>query len=96
MAQSNERGHEAPAWPIAIVATLGMSVSYVDRQTLAAIAPSVTKSLGIDNTRYGFLLSAFSIAYLIGAPLAGVLGEPHVNVLMLNRQLDGASAKSAT
>ncbi|MBC7496804.1 MAG: potassium-transporting ATPase subunit KdpC [Sphingomonadaceae bacterium] len=30
------------------------------------------------------------------APLAGVLGEPHVNVLMLNRQLDGASAKSAT
>lgn len=73
MAQSNERGHEAPAWPIAIVATLGMSVSYVDRQTLAAIAPSVTKSLGIDNTRYGFLLSAFSIAYLIGAPLAGVL-----------------------
>ncbi len=29
------------------------------------------------------------------APLAGVLGEPHVNVLMLNRQLDGASAKPA-
>ena len=25
------------------------------------------------------------------APLAGVLGEPHVNVLMLNRQLDAAS-----
>jgi len=25
----------------------------------------------------------------------GILGEPHVNVLMLNRQLDGLSAKSA-
>jgi ACS family hexuronate transporter-like MFS transporter len=61
------------AWPLAIVATLGMSVSYVDRQTLAAIAPSVTSALGIDNTHFGWLLSAFSVAYLIGAPLAGVL-----------------------
>lgn len=58
---------------LAVVATLGMSVSYVDRQTLAAIAPSVTKGLAIDNAHYGWLLSAFSMAYLIGAPLAGVL-----------------------
>ena len=71
MAQSKEP--ETTAWPVAIVATLGMSVSYVDRQTLAAIAPSVTKTLGIDHPPYGFLLSAFSIAYLLGAPLAGVL-----------------------
>jgi ACS family hexuronate transporter-like MFS transporter len=55
------------------MATLGMSVSYVDRQTLAAIAPSVTKALAIDNTRFGWLLSAFSMAYLIGAPLAGAV-----------------------
>jgi ACS family hexuronate transporter-like MFS transporter len=50
-----------------------MTVSYVDRQTLAAIAPSVTKALAIDNTRYGLLLSAFSMAYLAFAPLAGVV-----------------------
>lgn len=50
-----------------------MSVSYVDRQTLAAISPSVTKALGIDNTQFGWLLSAFSVAYLIGAPLAGFI-----------------------
>mgnify|MGYP001105583654 CR=1 FL=1 len=55
------------------MATLGMSVSYVDRQTLAAIAPSVTKALAIDNARYGWLLSAFSMAYLVGAPLAGIV-----------------------
>ena len=29
------------------------------------------------------------------APLAGVLGEPRVNVLMLNRQLDGGGAQTA-
>lgn len=61
------------AWAIAVTATLGMSVSYVDRQTLAAIAPSVTKALSIDNTQYGWLLGAFSMAYLLGAPLSGVV-----------------------
>jgi ACS family hexuronate transporter-like MFS transporter len=59
------------AWTLAVVATLTMSVSYIDRQTLAVIAPSVTKALDIDNAHYGWLVSAFSIAYLVFAPLAG-------------------------
>jgi ACS family hexuronate transporter-like MFS transporter len=50
-----------------------MSVSYIDRQTLSAIAPSVQKALGIADSSYGDLISAFSIAYLVGAPLAGRL-----------------------
>lgn len=61
------------AWALALTATFTMSVSYVDRQTLAALAPTVTKALHIDETQYGFLLSAFSIAYLVGSPLAGRL-----------------------
>ncbi len=31
----------------------------------------------------------------VEAPLAGILGEPRVNVLMLNRQLDASGAKPA-
>ncbi len=58
---------------MAIAATLGMSVSYVDRQTLAAIAPSVRTALGIDHTHFGWLVSAFSMSYLVGAPIAGVV-----------------------
>ena len=50
-----------------------MSVSYIDRQTLAAIAPSVQKALSIPDRAYGDLVSAFSIAYLVGAPAAGYL-----------------------
>jgi ACS family hexuronate transporter-like MFS transporter len=50
-----------------------MSVSYIDRQALAAIAPSVRASLGIDHTQFGWLVSAFSMAYLVGAPAAGVV-----------------------
>jgi MFS transporter, ACS family, hexuronate transporter len=59
------------AWALALTATFTMSVSYVDRQTLAALAPTVTKELSIQETSYGLLLSAFSIAYLVGSPLAG-------------------------
>ena len=60
-------------WRVAIVVTLVMSVSYIDRQTLAAIAPTVRNALAIDPEQYGLLTSAFSMAYLVGAPLAGML-----------------------
>lgn len=61
------------AWALALTATFTMSVSYVDRQTLAALAPTVTRELGFAETKFGLLLSAFSIAYLVGSPLAGRL-----------------------
>lgn len=61
------------AWALTIVATLTMAVSYVDRQALAALAPTVTKTFDISETQYGFLMSAFSLAYLVGAPIAGAL-----------------------
>jgi MFS transporter, ACS family, hexuronate transporter len=59
------------AWTVAITATLVMAVSYVDRQTLAAISPTVCQALAINDTNYGWLTSAFSIAYLAFAPIAG-------------------------
>jgi len=59
------------AWLVAIVATLTMTVSYVDRMTLSVLAPSVTKALDISEEAYGWLGSAFSMAYLLGTPFAG-------------------------
>ena len=64
------RGH---AWLVAGVATLAMSVSYVDRQVMANIATSVRKALDIDAEHFGWLAGAFSLAYLLVAPLAGTL-----------------------
>src|SRR4051812_1824430 len=61
------------AWSVALVATLTMTVSYVDRQTFAVLAPKVTEALGISETGYGWLASAFSIAYLVSTPIAGWL-----------------------
>jgi ACS family hexuronate transporter-like MFS transporter len=61
------------AWALVFVATLTMAVSYVDRQVLAVLAPTVTRALAIDETSYGLLAGAFSLAYLVGAPLSGRL-----------------------
>src|SRR5579885_2500839 len=63
----------AAAWALALTATLTMAVSYVDRQTLSAIAPSVQAALGFDDTAFGLLNGAFAAAYLVGAPVAGWL-----------------------
>lgn len=59
------------AWLVALAATLTMTVSYIDRQSLAVLAPAVTEALDISATEYGWLSSAFSIAYLLATPLAG-------------------------
>ncbi len=56
---------------VAVVATLAMTVSYLDRQTLAAIAPTVREELGISHARFGWLGSAFAIAYLVFSPVSG-------------------------
>ncbi len=50
-----------------------MSVSYIDRQILAALAKSVRDALTIDPTQFGWLAAAFSIAYLVAAPLSGIV-----------------------
>ena len=58
-------------WLLAIMATLTMTVSIMDRGTLAVLAPTVTATLGMSEVDYGWVNSAFSIAYLFCAPLAG-------------------------
>jgi ACS family hexuronate transporter-like MFS transporter len=61
------------AWLVAVVATLAMSVSYIDRQVVAAVATSVRRSLDIDAEHFGWLAGAFSLAYLLAAPLSGAV-----------------------
>lgn len=59
------------AWTVTIVATLTMTVSYIDRATFSVLAPTVSKALDLDEQAYGWLASAFSIAYLIATPIGG-------------------------
>ena len=53
-------------------------------------APRVAKARGLDVAKVRTL-----IADQTGHPLLGIIGDPHVNVLLLNRQLDTMSANTA-
>jgi MFS transporter, ACS family, hexuronate transporter len=47
------------------------TVSYVDRQTVSILSIAITKSLDISEAEWGWVVSMFSLAYLVGTPLGG-------------------------
>jgi len=48
-------------------------ISYLDRNTLAVLAPTILKETRLTNQQYGFIISAFSIAYMLGNPVWGYI-----------------------
>lgn len=46
-------------------------ISYIDRNTLALLAPTILRETGMSAEQYGYVISAFSIAYTISNPLWG-------------------------
>jgi ACS family hexuronate transporter-like MFS transporter len=48
-------------------------LSYVDRNVLAILSPTILRETGLSAADYGFVISAFSLAYLIGNPLWGLI-----------------------
>lgn len=47
-------------------------ISYIDRNTLALLAPTILRETGLSVEQYGYIVSAFSIAYMIGNPAWGL------------------------
>lgn len=48
-------------------------ISYVDRNTLALLAPTILQETGLTVADYGWAVSAYSIAFMIGNPVWGRL-----------------------
>lgn len=48
-------------------------ISYIDRNTLALLAPTILRETRLTNEQYGWIVSAFSVAYMIGNPVWGML-----------------------
>jgi ACS family hexuronate transporter-like MFS transporter len=46
-------------------------ISYIDRNTLALLAPTILKETGLSAEQYGFIISGFSITYMIANPVWG-------------------------
>src|SRR4029453_4448312 len=63
----------ASRWIPAFSMLLVSLISYIDRSTLALLAPTILKETGLNAEQYGFIISAFSIAYMISNPIWGVI-----------------------
>jgi len=46
-------------------------ISYIDRNTLALLAPTILEETRLTGEQYGFIISAFSVAYMVGNPVWG-------------------------
>jgi len=58
-------------WIAIGVFVLSSSLNYLDRQLLAALAPTVRGEFQLTNQQYGLVVSAFAIVYAAVAPAAG-------------------------
>lgn len=58
-------------WIPALSMMLVSLISYVDRNTLALLAPTILKETGLSGEQYGWIISAFSVTYMIGNPVWG-------------------------
>ncbi len=46
-------------------------ISYVDRQTLALLSPTILRETHLTGEQYGFIISGFSMAYMLSNPVWG-------------------------
>jgi len=46
-------------------------ISYIDRQTLALLSPTILRETHLSGEQYGFIISGFSIAYMLSNPIWG-------------------------
>jgi ACS family hexuronate transporter-like MFS transporter len=60
-------------WTILAVFVLSTAINYLDRSTLATVAPQFMRELGLTNEGYGWVVTAFYITYTLAAPFAGLL-----------------------
>ncbi|MGH9659662.1 MAG: MFS transporter [Bryobacteraceae bacterium] len=63
--------HSLRIWAPAFSMMLVSLISYIDRNTLAILAPTILADLHLNNQQYGLIIAGFSIAYMLTNPLWG-------------------------
>ncbi|MBZ5695812.1 MAG: MFS transporter [Acidobacteriia bacterium] len=61
-----------PWWPVVMMLACSL-LSYMDRQILAVLSPMILADLKLNAQRYGQIVSAFSVAYMLGNPMWGAI-----------------------
>jgi MFS transporter, ACS family, hexuronate transporter len=70
--RSNPKPSSAAArWTAVSIFALASAWNYLDRQTLVNAAPRIKDEFHLSNTKFGWLLSAFSFSYALASPAVG-------------------------
>jgi ACS family hexuronate transporter-like MFS transporter len=64
---------DSTRWLPSISMWLVSLISYIDRNTLAILAPVILHDTHLNAEQYGFIISCFSVAYMIGNPVWGII-----------------------
>src|SRR5580692_8321727 len=59
-------------WPVAMMSVCSL-LSYMDRQILTVLSPMILAELKLNVEKYGEIVSAFSVAYMLGSPVWGAI-----------------------
>jgi len=62
---------ELRKWIPALTMLAVSLISYIDRNTLALLAPTILRETGLTAAQYGWVISAFSLTYMLGNPIWG-------------------------
>jgi ACS family hexuronate transporter-like MFS transporter len=73
LARTNQAQNIQDRWLPAISMWLVSLISYIDRNTLAILAPVILAETHLNAEQYGFIISCFSVAYMIGNPVWGLI-----------------------
>src|SRR2546428_1380389 len=68
-----DRATDWRMWVASAAMMLCSWLSYVDRQVLAVLSPTILQATGLNAQHYGEIVSAFSIACMIANPLWGAV-----------------------
>jgi ACS family hexuronate transporter-like MFS transporter len=60
-------------WLVLAIFVLSTAINYLDRATLATVAPAVKTEFHLSNAEYGWIVNAFMLTYMLSAPFAGML-----------------------
>jgi len=60
-------------WRILALFFFGTTINYIDRQVIGILKPFIAHDLGWNEADYGFIITAFQIAYAIGMVVSGWL-----------------------
>lgn len=60
-------------WTICALIFFATTINYLDRQVIGILKPTLETELGIGEAAYGYIVTAFTIAYAVGLLVAGRL-----------------------